>query len=110
MAQLSGLNRNTVNRYLRRLRERIAVRCEQESPFVGTVEVDESHFGARRVKGKRGRGACDKMPVFRVVDSCQEFALLMIKDSLFAAEENRMNPPTFITEVAVDHSIRLPED
>ena len=30
----------------------------------GEVEVDESFFGARRVKGKRGRGAGGKTIVF----------------------------------------------
>jgi len=64
IAQLSGLNRNTVNRYLRLLRERIALWCEEESPFEGQIEVDESYFGARRVRGKRGRGAQHKVPVF----------------------------------------------
>ena len=29
----------------------------------GEVEVDESYFGARRVRGKRGRGARGKTPV-----------------------------------------------
>ena len=29
----------------------------------GEVEVDESYFGARRVRGKRGRGARGKVPV-----------------------------------------------
>jgi len=29
----------------------------------GEVEVDESYFGARRVRGKRGRGAMGKIPV-----------------------------------------------
>ncbi len=28
------------------------------------MEVDESYFGARRVRGKRGRGAAGKTPVF----------------------------------------------
>jgi transposase-like protein len=28
------------------------------------IEVDESYFGARRVKGKRGRGARGKIIVF----------------------------------------------
>ena len=54
IAELSGLNRNTVNRYLMAIRERIADYCEAESPFSGEVEVDESYFGARRVKGVRG--------------------------------------------------------
>jgi len=33
------------------------------SPFGGPIEVDESYFGGRR-KGKRGRGAAGKVPVF----------------------------------------------
>jgi transposase-like protein len=37
--------------------------CEIESKFSGEVEVDESYFGARRVRGKRGRGASGKIPV-----------------------------------------------
>jgi transposase len=64
IALLAGLNRNTVNRYLRAIRERIAQFCETESPFGGEVEVDESYFGARRIKGKRGRGAYGKTIVF----------------------------------------------
>ena len=56
-ATLSGLNRNTVNRLYRGLREHILVACEAQRPLFGVVEVDESFFGARRVKGKRGRGA-----------------------------------------------------
>ncbi len=33
----------------------------------GAVEVDESYFGARRVRGKRGRGAYGKTIVFGVL-------------------------------------------
>lgn len=43
VALLSGLNRNTVNRYLKAIWERIAEHCELESPLSG--EVDESFFG-----------------------------------------------------------------
>ena len=56
-ASLTGLNRNTVNRYYGLLRVRIAEICEADSPFDGEVEADESHFGAGRVRGARGRGA-----------------------------------------------------
>jgi len=66
ITELTLLNRNTVNRYLKKLRERIAQLCEQESPFAGEVEVDESWFGARRIKGKRGRGAYGKTIVFGI--------------------------------------------
>lgn len=40
--------------------------CEAQSPFCGEVEVDESYFGAKRVKGKRGRGAFGKTAVFGI--------------------------------------------
>ena len=66
IAQLTGLNRNTVNRLLACLRERMAEACELERPFSGTIEVDESYFGPRRVKGKAGRGAGKKTPVFGI--------------------------------------------
>jgi hypothetical protein len=66
--ELTGLNRNTVNRYLRLLRQRIAEICEQERWLGGEVEVDESYFGARRVRGKRGRGAGGKTPVFGILE------------------------------------------
>lgn len=66
IALLTGLNRNTVNRYMRAIRERIAQFCEAHSPFGGEVEVDESYFGARRLKGRRGRGAYGKTIVFGI--------------------------------------------
>ena len=81
-AALSGLNRNTVNRLYRGVRERMLLACEAQRRLVGVVEVDESFFGARRVKGRRGRGAYGKTVVFgiferqghdRRVDSCAEY-------------------------------------
>ena len=67
-ATLSGLNRNTVNRLYRGLREHILVACEAQRPLFGVVEVDESFFGARRVKGRRGRGAYGKTVVFGIFE------------------------------------------
>jgi transposase len=67
IALLTKLNRNTVNRYAHLIRKRIAELCEQSSPFQGEIEVDESYFGAKRVKGKRGRGAYKKTPVFGIL-------------------------------------------
>ena len=40
-ATLSGLNRNTVNRLYRGLRERILVACEAQRPLFGVDEVDD---------------------------------------------------------------------
>jgi len=66
IAKLTGLNRKTINRYLKLIRERIAEDSEQQSPFGGVVELDESYFGPRRVRGKRGRGAGGKTIVFGI--------------------------------------------
>jgi transposase-like protein len=66
IAALTGLNRNTINRYLKLIRQVIAQHCQRESPFSGDVELDESYFGARRVRGKRGRGARGKTIVFGI--------------------------------------------
>jgi transposase len=66
IAKITCLNRNTINRYVSEIRERIADYCNTQSPFSGEVELDESFFGARRVKGKRGRGASGKTIVFGI--------------------------------------------
>jgi transposase-like protein len=46
------------------LRERaVELTLNELKPFAGEIEVDESYFGARRVRGRRGRGASGKTPV-----------------------------------------------
>ena len=64
-ACLCGVNRKTAAFYFLRLREVIALELEAESEamFGGEIEVDESYFGGKR-KGRRGRGATGKIPVF----------------------------------------------
>ena len=57
----NGQNRNTVNRYFNIIREKIFKKSLKE---IGTFELDESYFGTKRVRGKRGRGAAGKTPVF----------------------------------------------
>lgn len=65
-ARLTGLSVRSVNDIYLRLRRRIAEHCEAQNPFRGEVEVDESYFGPRRVKGKHGRGAGGKTIVFGI--------------------------------------------
>ena len=67
IAQAAGVNRNTVNRYVNIIRERIAQHCEKTSVFSGEVELDESYFGGRKKGDKRGRGAPNKVPVFGIL-------------------------------------------
>ena len=66
IARLTSLSRNAINRYLKAIRLRLVEYCDTQSPFSGEVEVDESFFGARRIKGKRGRGAYGKTIVFGI--------------------------------------------
>ena len=64
-ADLVGVNRKTAIYYYHRLREIIAYKMSLEIHEIwdGEIEVDESYFGGKR-KGKRGRGAAGKVPVF----------------------------------------------
>ena len=62
-AELVGVNRNTSTKFFKKLREIIASKVEDSALLEGEIEVDESYFGGRR-KGKRGRGAGGKIPVF----------------------------------------------
>jgi transposase len=70
-SQLLDLNRKTVDSYYGLFRR--LIRDHQKQAFrrlTGTIELDESYFGARRVRGlhiklKRGRGT-RKQPVFGI--------------------------------------------
>jgi len=84
-----GVSRKAVLRIFGLLRQYIFTLCEKESAFSGEVEVDESYFGAKRIRGKRGRGARGKVPVIgllkrggkvytRVVENCSREQLLPI--------------------------------
>ena len=62
-ARLVGVNKTTAAYYYHRLRQLIYQTVADTAPFAGEIEVDESYFGGHR-KGKRGRGAAGKIPVF----------------------------------------------
>ena len=63
-AVLTNISLRSINSIFIKIRKKIATECENISPFTGVVELDESYFGARRVRGKRGRGASGKTIVF----------------------------------------------
>ena len=65
-AALVGVNKSTAAYYFQRLRQLIFASIDEQLPFHGEIEVDESYFGGRR-KGKRGRGAGGKVPVFGIL-------------------------------------------
>lgn len=65
-AKLIDLNRNTVNRYFALFRSLVISQALQErhvERIANGVEIDESYFGPRRQRGKRGRGARGKIVV-----------------------------------------------
>ena len=65
-ADLVGVHRNTAISFYHRLRVMIAEELAKASPLSGEIEVDESYFGGHR-KGRRGRGAAGKVPVFGIL-------------------------------------------
>jgi transposase-like protein len=93
-AKFTGVSRPTINTYFDRFRKIILYSTETESSQktfeYGTFELDESYFGAKRVRGKRGRGAAGKTPVFgvlkrdnnkvfvKVVENCSKAELMPI--------------------------------
>ena len=88
-SQLLEINRNTINKYFNKIRYKIAGFENEDIQFDGEVECDESYFGGRRVRGKRGRGAAGKTPVFgllkrkgkvyvEVVPNCSKASLMPI--------------------------------
>ena len=80
-ARLCRVNRNTAQRIYTLLRERICfLATEENRPFSGEVEVDESYFGASRVKGKRGRGAGGKTPVIGLLKREGKVYVEVVKD------------------------------
>lgn len=64
VAQLCGLSVRSVNAAYQRIRVRLAQECAAQSPFSGELEADDSYFGPKRIRGKRGRGADGKTIVF----------------------------------------------
>ena len=65
-ANLIGVNFKTAAYFYHRLREIIVLETKNKALLSGEFEVDESYFGGTR-KGKRGRGAAGKVPVFGIL-------------------------------------------
>jgi len=89
-AQLTKLTRKTINKLYHKFRVRIYQIEENQSDKIhGEIEVDESYFGARRVRGKRGRGALGKVPVIgllkrngkvftQIIENCKRRELMPV--------------------------------
>ena len=66
-AGLANVHHNSAIRFFHKLRVAVAHKQQQRAEqFCGKIEMDESYFGGVR-KGKRGRGAAGKVPVFGIL-------------------------------------------
>lgn len=89
-SRLTGVSHKSCRCIYSKLRQRIAkLAVEDAVTTLGEFECDESYFGPSRVRGKRGRGAAGKTPVFgllkrgsrvyvNIVSDCSKASLLPI--------------------------------
>ena len=78
---LVGVNKITATHFYHRLRVVISDwLAEEAAELAGEIEVDESYFGGVR-KGKRGRGAAGKVPVFGLLKRGGRVFVLPVKDT-----------------------------
>jgi len=99
-SEIVGVNRNTATNFYDKIRQIIVINLEKESPFLdGEVEVDESYFGGKR-KGKRGRGATGKVPVFGLLKRNGKVYAQIIADvksaTLMPIIRNKVKPDSII--------------
>jgi len=98
-AALVGVNKSTAAYYFHRLRELICAAIDDQTPFHGEVEVDESYFGGKR-KGKRGRGAAGKVPVFGILKRGGKVYTKVIpdvrSDTLMGIMEHKIVPDSIV--------------
>ena len=78
-AKQLGLAYNTVYNIHSLIRKAILTTDAKASSFSGEIEMDESYFGGRR-KGKRGRGAAGKVPVFGILERGGKVTVEVVTD------------------------------
>ena len=71
----------------------------QSDPLVGQIEVDEGYFGARRVRGKCGRGARGKIIVFGLLKRGDQMYTEIVPDCKSATLQRIIKGKTSIDSV-----------
>jgi len=100
-SELVSVNRKTGSYYYHRLRVVISIELEREAAefLSGEIEVDESYFGGQR-KGKRGRGAAGKVPVFGLLKRGGKVYTKIIPDAksstLMPIIQNKVKPDSIV--------------
>lgn len=97
-AKVLGIDRHSAERIYNIIRLNLTRECERESPLGGEVEVDESYFGGKR-KGKRGRGAAGKVPVFGILRRNGKVYTRIVQDV------SRKTLRTIIRTKVIPHSV-----
>ncbi len=83
-AAVTGISVRSINAIFLRMRGMAEV-SGRGSPFDGVLEADESYFGPRRVRGKRGRGASGKTIVFGLLKRGNEVYTEIVPNASKAA-------------------------
>lgn len=78
--KITYLSRVTINRLFALFRTRIISCTGQRKKVDGSVEIDESYFGAKRIRGKRGRGAGGKIPVLGILKRNGKVSVTIIEN------------------------------
>ena len=98
-ANVLEIHPNTAALFYRKLREIITEKIADDTPFDGEVELDESYFGGAR-KGKRGRGAAGKVPVFGLLKRGGKVYAVVVPDTkgktLKAIIANKIKPDSIV--------------
>lgn len=98
-ADLLEMQPNTTMLFYRKVRHLIAGELAKTFPEKGAFEVDESYFGGVR-KGKRGRGAAGKVPVFGILKRGGKVYTKMIADAssktLLKALKSKVLPDSIV--------------
>lgn len=79
-SKLTGISRRTISDIYQKLRLRIFQLTENEEKLSGEIEADESYFGAKRIRGKRCRGAKGKVPVFGLLKRNGKVYTVIVKN------------------------------
>jgi len=79
-SKLAGISIITISNIYQKLRLRIMQLTKNEEKLSGEIEADESYFGAKRIRGKRGRGARGKVPVFGLLKRNGKVYTVIVKN------------------------------
>ena len=98
-AELANVNKSTAAYYFHRLRLLIYQNSSHLEMFDGEVEADESYFGGHR-KGKRGRGAADKVAVFGILKRGGKVYTVVVenakRETLFPVITKKIMPDSIV--------------